>query len=204
MMARAVALAHGSVRSREIWRIVVSTESDSYARLARRAGAEVVTRPQRLATSGARLADVILHALDRCGPEFDAVLMLSAATPLTEPRDVRRAVALVKKHGGSAVSVTREAFPTSWRFSVDRGCLVVPRGTRVGRRQQAALQYRLNGAVFMTSPARLRRYGQFVAPRDTRAVIMPRERSVDVEDKFDLDWARFLWAGRVRDRDQRI
>jgi CMP-N-acetylneuraminic acid synthetase len=189
MLVRAVELAHRSARPGEDWRILVTTDSRHYGRLARAAGAEVLARPRRLATARARLVDVILHALGH--HDTDSVLMLSAATPLTAIGDLRRAVSLHRKHGGSVVSVVRDPIPDGWRFRVRGDQLIVPRGARVSRRQEAPPLVRLNGAIFVSTPQLLRRRRQFVGP-DTRVVLMPRERSVDVENDLDLRWARFL------------
>jgi CMP-N-acetylneuraminic acid synthetase len=191
MLVRAVELARGCRRRGEDWRILVTTDSRYYGRLARAAGAEVLARPRRLATARARLVDVILHALGHHDGTADSVLMLSAATPLTATSDLRRAVSLHREHGGSVVSVVRDPIPDGWRFRVRDGKLIVPRGARVSRRQEAPALVRLNGAIFVSTPQLLRRRRQFVGP-GTRVVVMPRERSVDVEDDLDLRWARSL------------
>ncbi len=52
MLVRAVTLARASARRGERWRILVSTDSQHYARMAIRAGAEILLRPRRLATPG--------------------------------------------------------------------------------------------------------------------------------------------------------
>ncbi len=202
MLVRAVGLARASVRRGEHWEILVSTDSNHYARLARDAGAQVLIRPRRLASARARLVDVVLHALAARGP-VDSVLMLSAATPLTRVSDVRRACVEHKRRGTTVVSVTRDPTPDNWRFAVRRGRLVVPRSIRVTRRQESEARYRLNGAIYIATSRHLTHNRQFVGA-NTGVVIMPRERSVDVEDKLDLDWARFLCRARADRSDQRV
>ncbi|MEE8410000.1 MAG: acylneuraminate cytidylyltransferase family protein [Myxococcota bacterium] len=197
MLVRAIRLAQLCRRHGEDWSIVVSTESDRYARLACRAGAEVpFMRPRRLATNRARLIDAVLHAIDtleRDGRSFDLVVMLSAATPLTDVRDVRGAVNRLKKsRGESMVSVTMDPVPSEWRFRLERGRLVSQRPGRIGRRQASDDPYRLNGAIYVATPRWLRRHRQFLVSGKTAALVMPRRRSVDVEDGLDLAWAEFL------------
>ena len=60
---------------------------------------------------------------------------------------------------------------------------------RPKRRQDAPATYRLNGAVFVASGAFLRRHGDFVGP-GTRGYVMPPERSVDIDEPSDLEFAR--------------
>lgn len=197
MLVRAIRLAQQCRRRGEQWSVVVSTDSARYARMARHAGAEVpFERPRRLASDRARLIDAVLHGVDwleRDGREFDLVVMLSAATPLTQERDVRAAVNRFKKgRGESVVSVTPDAIPAAWRFRLERGRLISKGPGRIARRQEAPDEVRLNGSIYVASPSWLRRHGQFLVSGKTAALLMPRRRSVDIEDALDLAWAEFL------------
>jgi len=89
-------------------------------------------------------------------------------------------------------SVVLDPIPDTWRFSIKDGRLCSKTPGRIGRRQEAAPCFRLNGAIYVATPTWLRRHGRFVVHNKSMALVMPRERSVDVEDKIDLDWARFL------------
>lgn len=202
LLVRAVELARRSARRGERWSVVVSTDSPHYARLARRAGAGIVRRPASLAGDDARLIDAVLHTLDElesAGGQFDAVLLLSAATPLTEERDVREALGLFRRGGGvSVASVTRDRSAPSWRFELHGGVLDRrPRRHRVGQRPRAGREaVVLNGALYVASPAWLRRYRQFIQAGRTLASRMPVWRSVDIEDRDDLELAERLLGSR--------
>lgn len=201
LLTRAIHLALACPRRGERWSVVVSTDSERYARLAQRAGAEVpFLRPARLATSRARLADVVLHALamlEARGRRFDVVVLLSAATPLTVPADVRAALRSWRRRGRRAVlSVVRERAAPSWRFTLRRGRLWAPLGRRVGRRQEADPTYVLNGALYIATPAWLRRHRQFFAAGASLPFLMPASRSLDIEDAGDLRLARVLLGFR--------
>jgi CMP-N-acetylneuraminic acid synthetase len=196
LLARAVDLARRSARRGEQWSIVVSTDSRRYARIAEAAGAEVpFVRPAGLARDDTRLTAVVHHALEvlaEAGRRFDAVVLLSPATPLTRPVDVRGALALFRAGRGAAViSVTAERTIPSWRFTLRRGRLEAPAGRRVGRRQEATPTYVLNGAIYVATPTWLARHGQFWAP-GARAFVMPASRSLDIESARDLAIARML------------
>jgi CMP-N-acetylneuraminic acid synthetase len=184
--------------------VVVSTDSARYAALARAAGAEVpFVRPAALATGCARLIDVVLHALaalEQRGEIFDVVIMLSAATPLTAVGDVRRALQRCRRLGVSAVSVTAETTPDAYRFGLERGRLAAARTPHISRRQEGTPRVRLNGAVYVATPAWLRRFRQFVRANRTVAIVMPRERSLDVENALDLDVVRHFWRQENRRR----
>jgi CMP-N,N'-diacetyllegionaminic acid synthase len=126
------------------------------------------------------------------------VVLLSATTPLTRPADVRRALALFRAGRGAAViAVTPERAAPSWRFTLAGRRLRAPAGRRVRRRQESAGTYLLNGAIYVATPGWLRRHGQFWAT-GALGVVIPPERSLDIETAFDLELARLLVDGTRR------
>ena len=78
-------------------RVVVSTDSEQIAAVARAAGAVVpFTRPLELASSDAGKFQVWQHALDACerldGTEYDYYLDIDCTNPLIETRDIEGAL----------------------------------------------------------------------------------------------------------------
>ncbi|MBN1962613.1 MAG: acylneuraminate cytidylyltransferase family protein [Deltaproteobacteria bacterium] len=195
LLERTIKLAQESIRHREQWSIVVSTDSPGYAKIACLAGAEVpFLRPPFLANDTARLTKVIAHALMYMQNQkrpFDMVIMLSPTTPLTLPKDVRAAINLYKKHQSAVISVTTDRTAPSWRFTINNGQLLAPARRRIVHRQEEPKSYVLNGAIYIASPQWLKRHKQFYAT-SARALIMPPERSLDIENKHDLNIAQLL------------
>ncbi len=76
----------------------------------------------------------------------------------------------------------------------------------MGRRQEEAGRVVLNGAVYVASPAWLRRYQQFVEPGRTRGLLVAVERSLDIDTAHDFWLAEQLWArsGKRRGRGDRL
>lgn len=67
------------LKSRLIDRLVVSTDSEEIARIARAAGAEVIMRPVELATDTASTQDVMVHALQHYSA--DTLVLLQPTSP---------------------------------------------------------------------------------------------------------------------------
>lgn len=67
------------LKSRLIDRLVVSTDSEEIARIARAAGAEVMMRPAELATDTASTQDVMVHALQHY--PADTLVLLQPTSP---------------------------------------------------------------------------------------------------------------------------
>ncbi|MEK7704077.1 MAG: acylneuraminate cytidylyltransferase family protein [Myxococcota bacterium] len=199
LLARAIHLAHASRRRGESWSVVVSTNSRRYRALAIREGADVpFLRPPELARDDARLIDVVLHALvalEAHGRFYDTVVLLSPTTPLTSPRDVRRALAL---HGAHEVAVVSVAVPAAWHFSAAAdGRLHAISPEPVGRRQLGNRFMLLNGAIYVAAPSWLRTHRRFLVPERTIGLEMPAARSLDIENAADLSLA----AKRLFDTD---
>ncbi len=76
--------------------VVVSTDSEAYAALARDCGATVpYLRPESLAQDTASSIDVVLHMLAQLqqqGQSFDYVVLLEPTSPLTESSDIDAAL----------------------------------------------------------------------------------------------------------------
>ena len=70
--------------SKKIDRYVVSTEDEEIAEISRKCGADVIARPQELATDETTTISVIQHAIEQI--PCDVVVLLQATSPIRRPR----------------------------------------------------------------------------------------------------------------------
>ena len=172
--------------------VAVSTDAADLADTARAWGADrIIDRPPELATDTATSVEVALHALDALeaeGHRFRAVVLLQPTSPLTEPEDIRAAVAQFDATGRSVVTVAA-SHPASWH--------VVP-GSDGEPMDRAAGDHAhlLTGAVYVSEPGALRSLGTFVPEDRTSAHVVPAERAVDVDEPHDLAIAEGLLDAR--------
>jgi CMP-N,N'-diacetyllegionaminic acid synthase len=196
LIAHTIDAARGA---RSITRIVVSTDSDAIARVAESAGAEVLRRPRGLATDRAPTAAAIRHALEALdAPLPDIVVVLQPTSPLRGSPDIDGAVRLLRSSGAPEVnSVCLVDHPIEWVFRRSAGGRLTPvvRRPRAPRRQDAAPAVRLNGAVYVVRRHTFLRTGLLTSGR-TVGYVMPRERSIDIDEPADLVAAEALLAGR--------
>ena len=99
-----------ALASRRVTRVVVSTDDAEIAAVARDHGAEVVMRPDALASDVARSEDALLHVLDALeeseGYRPEAIAFLQCTSPLTAPEDIDGTLAtLEEKQADSALAV---------------------------------------------------------------------------------------------------
>jgi CMP-N-acetylneuraminic acid synthetase len=181
-------------------RVIVSTDNKEIADIARRYGAEVpFMRPQELASDTADSVDVVLHALDwlraheSCYPEM--VLLLQPTSPLREVADIAAAINIQREmNADSVVSVCDATCPPQWLRTIDVSTgrlLALSNSQELRRRQDTPKLYQLNGSINLIKSNVLRDKRTFY-PEKTYPVVMPRERSVDIDSAFDFHISELL------------
>ena len=187
-----------AVRSGEFDEIMVSTDSEAYAEIARQCGADVpFLRSPATATDTASSWDTVAEVLENCrerGSTFDTFCLLQPTSPLRNAKDIRNAYALFRDKADFAVVSVCEAehsplwcghLPESGEFT---GFI---RQEDVKQRQTGGKFYRLNGAIYIVDTQRFAT-DRFLYHEGSYAYIMPQERSVDIDTETDFRLAELL------------
>lgn len=188
-----------ALKSAYLDKVIVSTDDKAIAAVAERCGAEVpFRRPKALATDKAGMMGVVFHAIDyaeKTEGSYDLVLLLQPTSPLRSSSDIDNAIRLFfTKHAGSIVSVCAVDHHPYWSNALLRDGSMkrfVRRCTTHVTRQELVPHYRVNGALYLAAMDWLKRTKSFFGTR-TYAYIMPRERSVDIDDMVDFKFAESL------------
>jgi CMP-N,N'-diacetyllegionaminic acid synthase len=174
--------------------LIVSTDDEEIAGTACRYGASVpFMRPPNLATDSASAVDVALHALDfmeeSTGQPYDAFLLLQPTCPLRCSEDIQAATRLYQdEQADSVISVYRlESTHPYYMYRLEGNTphLLMPEAAGQHHRQDYPPVYVRNGAIYLVDRDVLRERRSFYGDR-LRAVVMPEERSVNVDTRADL------------------
>jgi len=184
-------------------RVIVSTDDEVIAEVARQWGASVpFLRPARLATDTASSIDVVLHTLDYLAhhepPRPEWVMLLQPTSPLRTAEDIRAAVALQQaREARAVVSVCEAPHPPQWlrRLGLEGELLPWLTDEMPTRRQGIGLVYQLNGAIYLAQTDRLAQERTFF-PTGTFGYIMPPERSLDIDAAWDFYLADLILRNR--------
>ena len=170
----------------------VSSDDSRVLDIARSAGAIAVSRSPDLATSEASTMDVIREHLN-AWPEYRAVILLQPTSPLRAQIDIQQVAESLLLGEESVVTVTKVEHPIQWSCVLEEGRLepLFGKGNVTSRRQDLSETFRPNGAVFGASRSFLEANESFLVG-GTLAVVMPAERSIDIDTDFDLSMARLL------------
>lgn len=179
--------------------LLVSTDGEEIARIAREAGAEVpFLRPAELATDTAGGIDVLAHAMAWCeekGRLYDWVMLLQPTSPLRSVEDILGACRLMLERKARAVVSVCEIDHHPWWSNTLPEDLCMENFIRPEilnlNRQELPIFYRVNGAVYLGEWDFIKSGRSFYGPH-TYAYIMPRERSVDIDSEIDFTLAGIL------------
>lgn len=180
-------------------RLVLSSDDDDIIEVARREGCDVpFRRPAALACDTASSADVVVHALEQLGHAYDAVLLLQPTSPLRQRCDLDAALGLFEQQSGTpgVVSVVEVPCPLALQYGMDAsGTLrrLHPEAAAISRRQDAEAVVTPNGAIYLVGCDWFIQHRRFVGPQ-TQALLMPRDRSLDIDEPGDLEYLRYLCA----------
>ena len=187
----------------EIDRTIVSTDSPEVAELARELGLDVpFVRPESLTGDRGGTIDVLLHAMDHIETHedrrYDVLVLLHATAPLCAVEDVSACVRLLVDSGAPSVFTVAPSSRNPYFNMVEEGSDGTVQLCKPGlfvTRQDAPPVYDLNSAAYAWPWETLREHRAVVLP-GSRVVVMPKERSIDIDDETDLLLAEAIMARR--------
>ena len=170
--------------------VVLSSDDDEIIETAKKYGCAVpFRRPDKLASDNANSIDVIMHTLDHL-PGFDYVILLQPTSPLRTSTDICAAFDLLKEcDAPSCVSVCEVDQSPYWMFRITEGNKmekIIKDESKATRRQDLPSIYMLNGAIYIAEVNWLRQTNSFLG-EGCVAYLMPKERSLDIDNADDFD-----------------
>lgn len=182
----------------EVSKVIVSTDDEKIAAVARRAGAEVpFIRPAELATDTAAEWLAWQHAineLSKNGDDFDIFLSLPATAPLRNYADVNFCIDVFRKTDCDAVITVREAERSPYFNMVKRnsdGSVQLAVEGNFHRRQDTPVLYDMTTVAYVVSKDFILS-ASHIFDGNVRAVMIPRERAVDIDNAMDMTIAEAL------------
>lgn len=182
-------------------RIIVSTDSEEIAGVAKSAGAEVpFLRPAELATGTSKVADAVIHLLGRLKKEESYepthILLLQPTSPLRTAGDIESAVRLFSSSGAdSLVSVCRTE---NILMTKDGDTLTIANPDMLSNpnRQELPAYFKLDGSmIYLVATAMLLQEHSFMAGKLVGLEI-PRWRSVDIDEPQDFVTGEIIFTKR--------
>ena len=175
-------------------RVIVSSEDEEICQVAKQSGAEIpFVRPAELASDTASGVDVLCHAVENAGADYDYVVLLQPTSPLRESTDIDAAIEYcVEQAVTSVVSLAEATKSPYWMYQMNEGGELTPFvENAAANRQELPQSYALNGAVYVLEVARLLA-SRKILDEQTLGYVMPAERSYDIDNETDFLICEFL------------
>jgi YrbI family 3-deoxy-D-manno-octulosonate 8-phosphate phosphatase len=203
LVARAV---RECLASRLVTDVVVSTDDQAIAAVAREAGAEVVLRPAAIAGDTATSEAAVLHAVDAHealhGASVDVVLLVQCTSPFIVREDIDGVAGAVVENGADTAVTVAPFHGFVWRETAGETAADDGTGTASGhgvnhdksfrpRRQDRPQDFLETGAAYAMDAAGFREHRHRFFGR-TELVRTDPARVLEIDDPHDLARARAL------------
>ena len=174
--------------------VMVSTDSEKYAAIAKECGAKVpFLRSTVNSGDGAGSWDTVREVLaqyDDMGYGFNYVTLLQPTSPLRTSEDIKGAFDVLKKeYVNNVVSVSEVSHPVQWCFRLGEGNSMEEMASSpysYMRRQDLDKHYLENGAIYIIDAKKILSIDYNFYEDNCYAYIMDKEKSVDIDDYTDL------------------
>ena len=185
-------------------RVIVDTDSEKIAKIARRYGAEVpFLRPTKLAQDNSKTIDAILYTLDRLEKEQKYVpthlLILQATSPLRKSQDILDCWKLMKSTDASTVLTVCPTHPVLFHMNTEQDIILVNgREGMSTNTQDWHPAFITNGCfVYIVDVSTMRKEKKIITKK-TKAIVCPKWRSIDIDTPEEWVMAEILYKNRAK------
>lgn len=191
-----------AVKSKQFDVIHLSTDSQKYADIAKKYGADVpFLREMELSDDISIIWDTVKDVLNkykRIEKEFDTVMLLQPTSPLRETNDILKSFQMLKQKNAEAIiSVCEmEHSPLICNQLDDNRSMknFIKKEIFTFPRQSLPKYYRINGAIYLLKVDVLKKYNTLY-DSEVYAYIMTQERSIDIDSLLDFKMAEQIING---------
>lgn len=185
-------------------RIIVDTDSPKIAKIALKFGAEVPQlRPKKLARDNSKVVDSILYMLQQLKNKEnyspDYIMILQTTSPLREIKDIEDSWKMMLETRADTILTVCQTHPRFYYLDADNK-LILMNGLEKNSTNIQAWRpgYKLNGCfVYIIKTSALIREKNIIT-KNTRALICPNWRSVDLDTFEDWALAEYLYKNKQK------
>jgi N-acylneuraminate cytidylyltransferase/CMP-N,N'-diacetyllegionaminic acid synthase len=184
-------------------RVIVDTDSPKIAEVARKFGAETPwLRPKELAQDKSKVVDSVLYNLRRLKDaenyQPDYVIVLSVTSPLREKEDIIDCWAMMQNTNASTVLTICPTHPKFYYLDKKQNIILVNGSEKKSPNTQSWRPgYLLNNFLYIVKTSSLIKEKTIIT-KNTKAVICPHWRSVDVDTTEDWALAECIYENRQK------
>ncbi|MFX1256321.1 MAG: cytidylyltransferase domain-containing protein [Promethearchaeota archaeon] len=178
--------------------IYVSSEDEEILTLAEKFGTKTIIRPRNLAEDTTPMIPVLQHAINHLEPKIgriEILVLLQPTTPFKIGKDIDDAIKLLIETGAdSVISLTKvETWHPAQMYKLEGNRMISFLGNEktYKRRQELPELYLRNGLIYAYKRHTIMEQ-ESQEGVDSRAIIIPYKRSVNIDELIDFEFAAFM------------
>lgn len=197
-------IAHSIILAKSIQKIddvYVSTDSELISKISKNFGAKVIKRPKYLAKDKSSEILSWQHAIKfllKKNIFFNVFISLPATSPLRKKADVLKCIKLLDNKTDLVITFQKTS-RSPWFNMVNRinsnsdnlKLVIENKSKKIYRRQDAPLIYDMTTVCYVSRPAFIIN-NNYLFNGNIRGVEIPKNRAIDIDDKYDYEIAKFL------------
>ncbi|MDM5351411.1 acylneuraminate cytidylyltransferase family protein [Lysinibacillus sphaericus] len=181
--------------------IIVSTDCKEIAEVAKKFGAKVQERPSELANDSSLVIDTVRYVLSNMEnylDDDDYLLLLEPTCPLRSEQDIKSCINLIETEQLDSVATYKEAELNphrAWKIIGNKPTSFIDGVNPWLPRQELPMSYQLNGAIYLSKVGVIDEKTVGLVNGNIGAIVMPKERSIDIDHPIDLLVAEVIVNG---------
>lgn len=196
LLAAKPLIAHSildAIESELVNQIYVSTEDAEIARVSRQYGAEIIQRPQELASDTAPSAPALVHALtaiEKRGVFPELIVFLQCTAPIRTGKDIDKAIRQLQNNQADSLLSVSPSHKFLWEQGNDSARSINYDYRDRPRRQDMKPQFVENGSIYICKPWVLKQSGNWLGGKIDLFVMS--ENCVDIDSVLDFEIAELI------------
>ena len=176
-------------KSKNIERVIVSTDNEKISEVAKAYGAEVIVRPEELSQDDSSVEGCLKHAVEALNyDESFGVVLLQPTSPIRKHETLNSMLELFKTNQRTTITITKKTNSRLGKITTDT---YHPINYTMGRgRQEIETVYQENGNIYIISSELIRKNKSF--SQDVNYCIISQRESIDIDTYFDLELASLM------------
>jgi len=167
-------------------KIIVTTNDPAVMKISASYPIKLIKRPQELAGDDTPTLPVIKHALEQINWDGDVIIILQPTSPLRSVEDINITIKELIDFKADSAETLVETHPIEYMFRLNKEGWAIPLNKEGLTKSSNQLErvFLENGAVFAITKETIMQntlYG-----KKHRGIVMPKNRSVDINDKWDF------------------
>lgn len=183
--------------SKKVTKVIVSTDSEEIAAVAKHYGSDVILRPEDLATDTSNVVTAVEHVYHSLNEVFDVIVLLQPTSPLRTSKDVDKIISMFEEDNaidGVISVVPMDDMHPARMYNLSSNSELIPFLTEgeTARRQDLKPVYYRNGCFYAVKIAAFFKEKSFMVTHK-KAYIMNADWLANIDTPRDFKIAEILY-----------